>query len=186
VRRFRLPAATWRNHALEHATVRFLRRRYGTRYTLSGHSEELGFRLAGARSPEDIRRAFAEAVREIRAGNTEVAVMRGCGTNLVTAQAIGLVLVAALTMIIVVLAPAPLHVAIALCVILALTALLRYPLGMRLQRRRMLLMDFRDASIRSIDPILKAGPLERHPVHFVRTQILLPEPPDTGPRPWRR
>ena len=65
----------------------------------------------------------------------------------------------------------PLIVAIALAGIIALVVVVRYPLGMWIQQRRFLLLDFSDASILSVDPVYRAGPFERHPVYFVRTQV---------------
>src|SRR5262249_9100954 len=52
--RYRLPEEVRRNHALEHGTIHYLRKHYGTRYKLSGRSEARGFRVAGARTPADI------------------------------------------------------------------------------------------------------------------------------------
>jgi len=171
VRRYRLPEQTRRNHALEHGTIHFLRKHYGRRYKLTGRSEERGFRVAGAKTAADIQRAFRELLQHLRAGDHAVVVARGCGSNMVTAQASGVVLMALLSLGIVLFSPSLLMVAAAVLAILAIAMLVRYPLGMWLQRRRFLLVDFEDASILSVDPLQRAELFERHPVHFVRTQI---------------
>ena len=186
VSRYQLPEQTRRNHALEHGTLYFLRKRYGTRYKLSGRSEERGFRVAGARYPADIQRAFRELLLELRKGNQSVVVARRCGSNIVTAQACGLVLMAGLAVSVVALSPSIVVVVVAALGIIGIAAVARYPLGMMLQKRRFLLIDFSDASILSVDPVDRAEVLERHPVHFVRTQILRAasgEPPNNTMNP---
>ncbi|MGH9868639.1 MAG: DUF6391 domain-containing protein [Candidatus Polarisedimenticolia bacterium] len=176
LRRFRLSDEEERNHALEHGTIHFLRQKYGKRYKLSGRADVQGFRVAGARSESDIQKAFARLLQEIRAGNTDIVVKRGCGSNMVTAQAIGLLLLTVLAVAVIIAAP-PVSMVLAAVVVILLVALpLRYPLGMRIQSRRFLLVDFDDASILGISPVSRAELLERHPVFFVRTGVQVKQP----------
>lgn len=72
---------TRRNHALEHATLHVLARTH--KINMAGHSNPTGFFILGELSTEDIRSALKEAYSRLRAGERELAVHPGCGTNLV-------------------------------------------------------------------------------------------------------
>ncbi|HET9912010.1 MAG TPA: DUF6391 domain-containing protein [Anaerolineales bacterium] len=75
--------ATRRNHALEHATLKILARKYDEK-NLGGHSNPTGFFLFGDLAMDDIRNAIAEAMSRLRAGEKELAIHPGCGTNAAT------------------------------------------------------------------------------------------------------
>lgn len=75
--------ATRRNHAVEHATLRILARKYDDK-TLAGHSNPTGFFLFGDIALEDIRDAIDEAIWRLRAGEKDLAIHPGCGTNIAT------------------------------------------------------------------------------------------------------
>jgi hypothetical protein len=77
--------ATRRNHALEHATLHILARKYDDK-TLAGHSNPTGFFLFGDMTTEDIREAIQEAMTRLKAGESELAIHPGCGTNLATSM----------------------------------------------------------------------------------------------------
>lgn len=77
--------ATRRNHALEHATIHMLSRKYADK-NLAGHSNPTGFFLFGDLDLEDIRSAIEEAMTRLRAGESELAIHPGCGTNLATSM----------------------------------------------------------------------------------------------------
>jgi hypothetical protein len=77
--------ATRRNHALEHATIHMLARKYADK-NLAGHSNPTGFFLFGDMSTEDIRSAVDEAMSRLRAGESELAIHPGCGTNFATSM----------------------------------------------------------------------------------------------------
>ena len=72
---------TRRNHALEHATLHVLARKYNT--SMAGHSNPTGFYLVGEIQLEDIADAATEAMARLKAGESGLAVHPGCGTNLV-------------------------------------------------------------------------------------------------------
>jgi len=74
---------TRRNHALEHATLHILSHKY--RIPMAGHSNPTGFFLLGDIKIEDIKTAADEAHVRLNAGESELAVHPGCGTNLVAA-----------------------------------------------------------------------------------------------------
>jgi hypothetical protein len=73
--------ATRRNHALEHASLLILARKYKDQ-NMAGHSNPTGFFLFGDMSLEDIRNAINEAMARLRAGESGLAIHPGCGTNL--------------------------------------------------------------------------------------------------------
>jgi hypothetical protein len=72
---------TRRNHALEHATLHVLARTF--KVPMAGHSNPTGFFILGELLTEDIRTAVQEAYARLNAGERELAVHPGCGTNLV-------------------------------------------------------------------------------------------------------
>ena len=73
---------TRRNHALEHATLHILARKYKTR--MAGHSNPTGFFLLGDISTEDVSSASTEAMARLLSGESGLAIHEGCGTNLAT------------------------------------------------------------------------------------------------------
>ena len=74
---------TRRNHALEHATLHVLARKY--QIPMAGHSNPTGFFLLGDVKTEDVTEAATEAMARLNAGESGLAVHEGCGTNLVAA-----------------------------------------------------------------------------------------------------
>lgn len=77
--------ATRRNHALEHATLKVLARKYDDK-TLAGHSNPTGFFIFGDVATEDVRSAIQEAETRLRAGEHDLAIHPGCGTNMATSM----------------------------------------------------------------------------------------------------
>jgi hypothetical protein len=77
--------ATRRNHAVEHATLKILAGKYDDK-TLAGHSNPTGFFLFGDITLEDARQAIQEAMSRLRAGEKELAIHPGCGTNMATSM----------------------------------------------------------------------------------------------------
>jgi hypothetical protein len=74
-----------RNHALEHASLHILARKYDEK-KLGGHSNPTGFYIFGEIATDDIRDAVNEAVSRLRAGEKELAIHPGCGTNVATSM----------------------------------------------------------------------------------------------------
>jgi hypothetical protein len=84
-------AQTRRSHALEHATIQILNRRYPT-LRLMGWSTPRGFYLHGHISSQAVRTAVTEALARLHKGESQLAIHPRCGTNLVTAgTAVGLI-----------------------------------------------------------------------------------------------
>lgn len=75
--------ATRRNHAVEHATLKILARKYDDK-SLAGHSNPTGFFIFGDVVTDDLRNAIMEAMTRLRAGEHELAIHPGCGTNVAT------------------------------------------------------------------------------------------------------
>ena len=75
--------STRRNHALEHATLHMLERKH-PKQPMGGHSNPTGFLIFGDFSLEEIQAAADEALSRLRAGERELAIHAGCGTNLAT------------------------------------------------------------------------------------------------------
>ncbi len=74
---------TRRNHALEHATLKILSPKYPAR-PLGGHSNPTGFMIIGDVYIDDLRSAANEALERLRAGERDLAIHPGCGTNYAT------------------------------------------------------------------------------------------------------
>jgi len=74
---------TRRNHALEHATLHVLAAKYPSR-SMAGHSNPTGFFILGDLPTEDVQSAAAQALTRLRAGESELAIHPGCGTNIAT------------------------------------------------------------------------------------------------------
>ena len=72
---------TRRNHALEHATLHMLAKKYPNR-SMAGHSNPTGFFILGDFAADDVARAAQEALTRLRAGESGLAIHAGCGTNL--------------------------------------------------------------------------------------------------------
>ena len=170
LRRFRLPMATRRNHALEHAIILVLEASKKRR--LGGRANENGFRLYGKVTEPQIREAFEEVCRTIRAGKPLVYISPRCGSNIVTALAGATSLLLLVTIASLIL-DLPLAVRIGGFVSAFLLFLgLRRRLGNALQRRFFMATDFVDVSLRGIrrEPSDLAW---RVPVHFVKTEVRL-------------
>lgn len=83
-----LVGSTRRNHALEHATLHVLSAKYPNRM-LGGHSNPTGFFIVGDVPLEAVAQAATEATRRLRAGESNLAIHPGCGTNLATSALVG-------------------------------------------------------------------------------------------------
>ena len=70
---------------MEHATLKILARKYNDK-NLAGHSNPTGFFLFGDMTTEDIRTSVHEAMTRLRAGESDLAIHPGCGTNLATSM----------------------------------------------------------------------------------------------------
>jgi hypothetical protein len=83
----RAVSQTRRNHALEHATIHLLNRRFPTLY-LVGWSSPFAFYIYGHVPADAVRGAVQEGLARLRRGESHLAVHPRCGTNIVTAGAL--------------------------------------------------------------------------------------------------
>lgn len=74
---------TRRNHALEHATLHVLAATNPGK-PMAGHSNPTGFFILSNVSTEAVADAATQALRRLKAGERELAIHPGCGTNLAT------------------------------------------------------------------------------------------------------
>src|SRR5512140_589056 len=74
---------TRRNHALEHATLHVLSAKYPAK-PMAGHSNPTGFFILGDLTTQDVQSAVTQALTRLRAGESELAIHAGCGTNMAT------------------------------------------------------------------------------------------------------
>jgi uncharacterized protein DUF6391 len=162
------------NHALEHGTIFFLRRRHPGKFWIGGRAQADGFRLNGLGSPEHIVPAFTELCEQLARGDTSPSISQSCGSNIVTAQGYAIVLLTV---------SAPflffLHLSVRARVIilgtnLAAYFLLRKRLGNWLQRRFFMSFAFENPTVHSIREV-KPKARERRRVFFVRTVVRRPE-----------
>jgi hypothetical protein len=72
-----------RNHALEHATLQVLSKKYPRR-GLVGNSDIRGFWVFGEISTENLQEAVDEALARLKNGEHQLAIHPNCGTNYVT------------------------------------------------------------------------------------------------------
>jgi hypothetical protein len=167
-RAFHLDRETRRNHALEHATIHFLER--GTTRRLGGGAARNGFRISGRTSPEDIRKAFEQVRRLVRQGDSLPHISRRCGSNVISALGLTLLLLLSVTVISFLIQP-PLAVrASALAFVVVFFVSMRHAVGNWIQGRFFMATDFGEVSLRDVREV-SPGPMERPPVHFVATIV---------------
>lgn len=170
-RRLLLSEPEKRNHALEHGTIHFLHAKYGTFTGIGGRALRHGFRVSGARDPEDIRRAFHELVSLAPEERWRVVVAKKCGSMIVIAQGIGILSLLAILGFFVLMPPSKAALVTILGGQLLLFLALRRPIGFLIQKRLLLSLGFADARIRQIKKVEANRLLERPPVYLVETIV---------------
>ncbi len=167
----RLDSDTGRNHALEHGTIKCWYRKYGGKRGVGGRAKTEGFRIYGIHSKKEIQEAFDEFIDLDPEERLNIAVSNRCGSMLVMAQGIGVLL------LFITLAAFSIWDFSALAVYLILGAqlgtflMLRGPLSRLFQRYRFLSVDFTKAKILEIKQVNTEPLFETGTVYFVRTQI---------------
>jgi len=169
-RAFRMCETEKRNHALEHATIHYLRDLYRNTRRLAGSAAANGFRVAGARSRTDVQAAFERLRTELAGARRIPAVSRHCGSNVVTGQALATTLAAVAALLFLVLHPTPWIAVASLITEVAAFVHYRHHLGNWIQERHFLSLDFARAEIISIDSVRRSW-WEQAPCFFVRTRV---------------
>ena len=155
-----LGGAVRENHALEHATIVLLNKRF-PESRLSGVSFASGFFVFGDVPTETVRLAADQALTRLRGGEPEMAIHERCGTNLAVAG-----MLTGLSAMTVARMRKPFNTFNN--VILASTAalVLARPLGLLVQRYVTTRTPGESMSIRGIRRMMFLG----SPAHFVRTE----------------
>jgi hypothetical protein len=165
---FRLDLPTRRNHSLEHATILILRARGHRR--AAGKASAEGFRVSGGPSAQEIRAAFEVVCRQVSENTGLAYVSATCGSNRVTALALGLALLMIVTILSVLARPPLLVRASALVGVVLLFVSIRHAVGNWLQKRWFMATDFSAVSLRDIRKV-KTPITDVPPTYFVETLI---------------
>jgi hypothetical protein len=167
-RRVRLDDDTRRNHALEHATIHYLERDGAD--TFGGRAQRGGFQVYGRTTPSRIREAFEEVAVRVQGRMAIPHVSPRCGSNLITTLALGVLLLAAASLVSVWLQP-PLVVRAAL-LLAAIGVFVRWRVrvGNWLQARYFMATDFDEVAVRDIRKVRGSNRGGRV-VHLVRTRV---------------
>ncbi len=73
-----------RNHGLEHATLNLLAKEFPNQ-SFAGHSDNKGIWIVGDVSTDKLLETVQQALKRMKAGESELALHPNCGTNFVTA-----------------------------------------------------------------------------------------------------
>jgi hypothetical protein len=169
--RFTMSANKKQNHALEHGTIYFLKKRFGNKLRVGGHAEKNGFRICGVSKKHDIIQAFDQFAKEFSRKNPELFISLRCGSNIVTSQGIGLILLTISTFVLKIFELPDLIIALVLAANVAFYILLRKNLGNWIQEKLFMSTDFSSARIHSINKVKKKIYWEINPVYFVKTIV---------------
>lgn len=75
---------TRRNHALEHATLQILAKKFPG-HRLAGYSDQRGFWIVGDAPLQILQDSIIEASARLKSGESQLAIHPNCGTNFATA-----------------------------------------------------------------------------------------------------
>ena len=170
-RRFTVSINKKQNHALEHGTIFFLKKRFGNKMRVGGHAEENGFRICGVPKKHDIVNAFEKFSVEFYEENPELFISLRCGSNIVTSQGFGIILLTISAITLKSLQASNLTISIVLIANMLIYFLLRNQLGNWVQEKLFMSTEFSNAKIHSINKVKKKIYWENNPVYFVKTII---------------
>lgn len=170
-RRFTMSIYKKQNHALEHGTIYFLKRRFGDKLRVGGHAEKNGFRICGVSKKDEIIKAFEKFTQELSQKNPDLFVSLRCGSNIVTSQGFGIILLTMSVIILKVFQAPNLIITIVLSANTIIYFLLRKNLGNWMQEKLFMSTEFSSAKIHSVNKVKKKIYWEINPVYFVKTII---------------
>jgi len=148
---------TRQNHGIEHGTVTVLLEQ-GVRPPIAGLATPWGFVIYAGVPVEKIQSAVAEALGGLQEGNRELAVSPFCGTNLL----VGFLIAGLATALIMRKREGQLRRLLMVAGAIALSTVLRRPIGNELQRRFTTLADVDNVEIANVRCLWGA-------LHWVRT-----------------
>lgn len=151
---------TRRNHALEHATIHLLSQRIPD-LNLVGRSDWNGFTLYGTVDTQLVLQYATEALDQLRAGESELAIHPRCGTNLATGLVLSSIGSAAVLNN---RRRSALSKAAGLALTLGAVLVLTQPLGLKAQQRWTTLADIGALQVTRIER-KQQGKLTVHRVH---------------------
>ncbi len=170
-RRFTMSQDKKQNHALEHGTIYFLKKRFGNKLRVGGLAEKNGFRICGISRKNDIIQAFDNFKKEFDRKNPELFISLRCGSNIATSQGFGIILLTISTFALRIFEPSTLTISIVLSANVFFYFLLRNNLGNWIQEKLFMSTDFSSVKIHSINRVKKKIYWEINPVYFVKTII---------------
>ncbi len=170
-RRFTMSKDKKRNHALEHGTIYFLKKRFGDKIRVGGSAEKDGFRICGVSKKNDLIKAFDQFAKEFNRENPELFISLRCGSNIVTSQGFGLILLTLSAIALRIFESSALIIALVLVANVVFYFLLRKSLGNWIQEKIFMLTDFSNVRIHSINKVKKKIYWETYPVYFVKTIV---------------
>ncbi len=171
-RKFRMPKCKKRNHAMEHVTIHFLSELYGQAAGIGGAADFDGFRLSGIKDKKDINSAIKKIsdLMDSKQLADHLAVSKYCGSNIITAQAFGTILLT-VSGILFFLFNFEVQLAVSILTFNILSYfLLRYPLGSWIQKHFFLSFDFEAVHIKSIRKVPKKF-FEKKNAYFIETSF---------------
>ncbi|MBX7255206.1 MAG: hypothetical protein K1Y02_02500 [Candidatus Hydrogenedentes bacterium] len=166
----RMDEAKKRNHAIEHGTIYFLRKRVGKKARIGGRAFDSGFRLSGIKNKADVSAAFAQMIQALQEGNSNCVVANQCGSMTVTAQGLSVLLLTITWLLAAVIRFSFSLSAIVLAANICLFVVLRYVLGRWIQRRYLLSVNFASAEIVAIEHVKDRRFFEEPSTVFVKTR----------------
>jgi hypothetical protein len=158
-----------RNHALEHATIHFMKS-VAPSLRLGGRALENGFRISGAPSESAIAHAFREIQIALLRGQPLAAVSPRCGSLVVTGLAWAALVVLATIITLCLLSPGPTAAFVMILVATFVFAVSKPRVGRWAQQRFFLAAPPAGTEIAAIQKVRAEG-WERPPVFQVRTRF---------------
>ena len=134
-------------------------------------SEKNGFRIYGVSKKNDIIKAFDKFTKEFNKNDPELYISLRCGSNIVTSQGFGIILLTASAIALSILESSDILIAFALIANIAIYFMLRKNLGNWVQGKLFMSTEFSNAKIHSINKVKKKIYWENNPVYFVKTII---------------
>lgn len=162
------------NHVLEHGTIYCLKKIFGKKRKIGGRSTKEGFRIYGKiKEEKEIKEAFDELKLYLEKEDNKAILSKFCGSNIPISDAISFFFLTITYLVFLIRELSFLTICILLSLNIALFFILRYPLGMFLQRKLVMYFDFSQPRIVKIEKVKPDGILETNPVYFVKTDYTL-------------